>query len=151
MNGSHHLDANVILRFLLADNPKQSPKAKEVFALAQAGRLTLCASHVTLAEVTWVLHSYYAFERSKLAQTLRELILHEGVEIEHEDVVLDAFERFGKVNVDFIDCYTAALAKHAVCPVMTDDRDFRKFTDVTAQTPTEVVAATKKTDAESKS
>jgi predicted nucleic acid-binding protein len=121
----HHLDANVALRLLLADYPKQSPKARELFELAQAGKLTLCASHVTLAEVTWVLHSYYNFERTKLAQTLRELVLHEGVQIENEDVVLDAYDRFGKVNVDFIDCYTAALAKHAGCPVVTEDRDFR--------------------------
>lgn len=119
-------------------------KAKEVFELAQAGRLTLCASHVTLAEVTWALHSYYEFERGKLAQTLRELILHEGVEVELEDMMLDAFDRFGKLNVDFIDCYTAARATQAGCPVITEDQDFRKFADVAARTPAEVVAAAKK-------
>jgi predicted nucleic-acid-binding protein len=141
MSEPHHLDANVILRFLLADDPKQSPKARGLFALAQAERLTLCVSHVTLAEVTWVLHSYYEFERNKLAQTLRELVMHAGLEIENGDVVLDAFERFGKANVDFIDCYTAALAKHTGHPVVTEDRDFLKFSDVTAQRPEEVIAA----------
>jgi predicted nucleic acid-binding protein len=73
MSGRHHLDANVILRFLLADDPGQSPKARTLFELAQAGRLTLFISHVTLAEVSWVLLSYYGFERSKRAQALREL------------------------------------------------------------------------------
>lgn len=144
MNGPHHLDANVILRFLLADDPKQSPKAKELFELAQAGKLTLRISHVTLAEVTWVLHSYYDFQRGKLVQTLRELALLEGLEIENEDVVIDALERFGRVNVDFIDCYTAALAKHAGCPVVTEDRDFRKFPDVTARSPADVIASARR-------
>ena len=141
MSQTHHLDSNVILRFLLADDPKQSPKAKELFESAQAGRLSLSVSHVTLAEVTWVLFSYYDFERGKLAQTLRELVLHEGLEIEDEDVVLDAFERFGRLNVDFIDCYTAALAKGSGRPVITDDRDYRKFSDITAQSPGEVIAS----------
>jgi predicted nucleic acid-binding protein len=145
MSKTHHLDANVILRFLLADDPKQSPKARELFALAQAERLTLRISHVTLAEVTWVLHSYYEFERSNLAQTLREFVMHDGLEIENGDVVLDAFERFGKANLDFIDCYTAALAKHTGGSVVTDDRDFRKFSDVTAQRPEEVIAALNRT------
>lgn len=139
MSGGHHLDANVILRLLLADDPAQSPRAKALFELAQAGRLTLFISHVTLAEVSWVLLSYYQFERSKLAQTLRELVLHEGVEVDDSDVMLDAFERFGRMNVDFIDCYTAALAKAQGCIVVTDDRDFRKFADVTARRPEEVV------------
>ena len=86
MSEAHYLDANVILRFLLADDPVQSPKAKELFELAQAGKLVLCASHVCLAEATWVLFSYYNFERSKLAQTLREFVLHDGVNLEREDV-----------------------------------------------------------------
>ncbi|MFZ5494480.1 MAG: PIN domain-containing protein [Verrucomicrobiota bacterium] len=139
MNGGHHLDANVILRFLLADDPGQSPKAKAVFELAQAGRLTLFISHVTLAEVSWVLLSYYEFERGRLAQTLRELVLHEGVEVDDSDVMLDAFACFGKAHVDFIDCYAAALAKARGCAVVTEDRDFRKFTDVTAHRPEEVI------------
>ncbi len=139
MSQGHHLDANVILRFLLADDPGQSPKAKALFELAQSGKLTLFISHVIFAEVSWVLLSYYEFERGKLAQTLRELVLHEGIEVDDSDVLLDAFDRFGKVNVDFIDCYAAALAKAQGCVVVTDAREFRKFADVTARRSEEIV------------
>jgi len=139
MSEGHHLDANVILRFLLADDRSQSPKAKALFELAQAGELILAVSHITLAEVSWVLLSYYKFERTKLAQTLRELVLHEGVEVDDSDVMLDAFDRFGKVNVDFIDCYMAAFAKSRGAVVVTEDRDFRKFPDVVARRPEEII------------
>ncbi len=139
MSEGHHLDANVILRFLLADDRSQSPKAKALFELAQAGELILAVSHITLAEVSWVLLSYYKFERTKLAQTLRELVLHEGVEVDDSDVMLDAFDRFGKVNVDFIDYYMAAFAKSRGAVVVTEDRDFRKFPDVVARRPEEII------------
>jgi predicted nucleic acid-binding protein len=139
MSEAHHLDTNVILRFLLADDPKQSLKARAWFALAQAGKVTLCISHVCLAEVTWVLLSFYAFKRGKLATTLRELVLHDGVEVENVAVLLDAFDRFGRVNVDFIDCYAAALAKHTGCPMVTEDRNFKKFTDLVSRRPAEVL------------
>jgi len=139
MSEGHHLDANVILRFLLADDRSQSPKAKALFELAQAGELILAVSHITLAEVSWVLLSYYKVERTKLAQTLRELVLHEGVEVDDSDVMLDAFDRFGKVNVDFIDCYMAAFAKSRGAVVVTEDRDFRKFPDVVARRPEEII------------
>lgn len=144
MSGGHHLDANVVLRFLLADDPSQSPKAKALFELAEAGKLTLSVSHVMLAEVSWVLLSYYGFERGKLAQTLRELVLHDGVEVDDSDVMLDAFDRFGKANVDFIDCYAAALAKARGGVVITEDRHFRKFPDVTALRPEAVVKSFEK-------
>jgi len=144
MSGTHHLDANVILRFLLADDPGQSPQAKALFDLAQAGRATLFISHVTLAEVSWVLLSFYNFERGVLAAALRDLLLHDGVEVDDRSVMLDTFDRFGKVNVDFIDCYTAALAKDRGCSVVTEDRDFRKFTDVTTRKPGELVESLKK-------
>ena len=139
MSAAHHLDTNVILRFLLADDPSQSPKARALFEFAQAGRLALFVSHVTLAEASWVLLSYYDFERPELARTLRALVLHEGVEVADSAVLLDAFDRFGRINVDFIDCYAAALAKARDSVVVTNDRDFRKFTDVTARRPEEVV------------
>lgn len=41
MSAAHHLDAKVILRLLLADDPKQSQKAGELLELAQAERLIL--------------------------------------------------------------------------------------------------------------
>jgi len=137
MSAAHHLDTNVILRFLLADDPKQSPKARAPFALAQTGKVTLCISNVCLAEVTWVLVSFYAFERGKLATILRELVLHDGVEVENEAALLDALDRFGRV--DFVDRYAAALAKHAGCPVVTEDRDFKKFTDIVSRRPADVL------------
>ena len=43
------LDTNVALRFLLADDPIQSPKAKELFELAETGRARLYLSHVAIA------------------------------------------------------------------------------------------------------
>jgi hypothetical protein len=39
MSEPHHLDANVILRFLLADDPRESPKARSLFDLAQKEEL----------------------------------------------------------------------------------------------------------------
>jgi predicted nucleic acid-binding protein len=41
--------------------------------------------------------------------------------------------------VDFIDCYMAALAKGRGAIVVTEDRDFRKFPDVVARQPEEIV------------
>ena len=57
------LDTNVTLRFLLADDPNQSPKAKELFELAESGGVRLRLSHVAVAELVWVLGSFFDFAR----------------------------------------------------------------------------------------
>lgn len=133
------IDTNVALRFLLADDPKQSPKAKALFELAAAGRVTLMISHVGVAELVWVLHSFFNFERAKIGTTLRGLLLHDGVEIDDLDTALAALDRFGRVNADFPDCYIATLAADSGSAVASYDRDFRKFPDVASVTPEEIL------------
>ena len=102
------LDANVVLRFLLADDPAQSPKAKELFVLAESGRVRLRLTHVAVAELVWVLGSFFNFPRHEVGPKLRGLILHKGVEINDQDVILGALDRFARMNADFPDCYAAS-------------------------------------------
>ena len=133
------LDANVTLRFLLADDPKQSPKAKELFALAESGRITLRLTHVAVAELVWVLTSFYDFSNADVGTRLRGLVLHKGIEIAEVGLILDTLERFAGVNVDFPDCYAAALAAGGATPITSYDRDFRKFPDVTCHSPDDIL------------
>jgi predicted nucleic-acid-binding protein len=136
------LDTNVALRFLLADDPAQSPKAKGLFELADAGQIRLHLSHVAIAELVWTLDSFFEFPRQDIGTKLRGLVLHDGIRVENQDVVLSALERFGRLTVDFPDCYAASLAAAQSCPVTSYDRDFRKFKDIICKTPDEILAET---------
>lgn len=133
------LDTNVALRFLLADDPQQSPKAKALFELAEAGTIRLHLSHVGIAELVWVLDSFFDFERAKIGATVRGLILHNGVEVFDLDPLLAALDRFARVNADFPDCYAASVAAATSVAVTSYDRDFRKFPDVTCLAPDEIL------------
>lgn len=133
------LDTNVVLRFLLADDPAQSPKAKALFELAESGKVRLHLSHVGVAELVWVLDSFFDFERTTIGTTLRGLLLHTGVEVENLDAALAALDRFARHNADFPDCYAATLAANAGATVASYDRDFRKFTEVKCLTPDEIL------------
>lgn len=133
------LDINVVLRFLLADDPVQSPKAKSLFQLAEAGKVRLFLSHVALAELVWTLDSFFEFPRQEIGTKLRGLVVHEGIDVEEQDVVLIALDRFAQVNADFPDCYAASLALAHTQSVASYDRDFRKFKDISWQTPDEIL------------
>ena len=133
------LDTNVVLRFLLADDAKQSSHAKALFEAAEAGKVGLFLSHVALAELVWTLDSFFNFPRDQIGKTLRGLLIHDGVQVDDRDTALVALDRFSRVNIDFPDCYAAALAIARSGTVCSYDRDFRKFPEVVWQKPEEIL------------
>jgi predicted nucleic acid-binding protein len=54
---------------LLNDNDELSPKAKHVMDMADKGEITLLVSVITIAEVVWVLESFYEIAKSQIADT----------------------------------------------------------------------------------
>ena len=52
------LDTNVVLRFLLRDEPRMATAAEALFARAERGEVKLLIDSVILAEVLFVLQSF---------------------------------------------------------------------------------------------
>ena len=129
------LDANVILRFLLADHKTHSAKALQLFEEAESGdSMKLFISDVCLAEVAWVLSSFYKLDREVIAAHLKGLLLHSGVDAENPTVLIEACEAFGVLKLDFIDCYNAMLAQYGDGELATFDKDYRKFPNLKLMT-----------------
>jgi len=123
------LDANVILRFLRNDDPKQSPLAKKLFAAANDGKLTLLLTPVTLAEVFYAFRSSYKMGRKEIAALLQDLLRTGILEVAEIDVLMDALSRVETANVDFGDALLAAESAADDIPVASFDTDFDKFPD----------------------
>jgi len=94
---------------------------------SQITPITLHLSHVCFVEIAWVLISFYKLERAEVAAKLKAVILHSGVICEAIDVVLEACESFATHNIDFIDCYNAALAQGRGAKLASFDKDDQKF------------------------
>ena len=125
-----HLDANVILRFLRNDDPKQSPAAAQLFQRAANGKAFLFVSAVTINEVFFALTSFYKLSHPDVAQKLLPFVRTGVAEFENEACLLDALRRVMTENVDFGDAYLAAFAAQHKDLVASFDRDLRKFTDL---------------------
>jgi len=123
------IDANIILRYLLKDNDELSPKAKDVMDRADKGEITLLVSVITIAEVVWVLESFYELTKPQIADTLSAFISSRGIECEERDNVLLALEYYKLRNVDFIDAYLAqhALSSDAEGIITFDKKHFRRL------------------------
>ena len=124
------LDANVILRFLRNDDPRQSPAAARLFEKASAGAVNLFVTAVTINEVFFALASFYKLSHPDAAKKILPFVRTGVVEFEEEECLVDALQRVISGEVDFGDAYLAASAVGANDLVASFDRDFRRFKDV---------------------
>ena len=124
------VDANVIVRFLVADHAVHFEHAACLMRQAEEGEVRLVLLDAVVAELAYVLTSVFSKNRASTADALRAIVSHPGVETPGAAVLLDALSRFASTRVDFIDCYLAAHAAEATLEVATFDNDFRKFNDV---------------------
>ena len=108
------IDANVILRYLLADHLEHHNKATEII---EQGSFTTIE---VVAEVVYVLNGVYKESRDNIYKVL--MILFESVHIEHNDMVSTSLEVYSRTNLDYIDCVLVARKKVFGDDVFTFDR-----------------------------
>jgi predicted nucleic-acid-binding protein len=99
------LDTNVIIRYLVQDEPKQSKQANGIIETAIAEGLKLSISQVTLCEVVWVLERCYHVHKMELINVIKQLLKTQQIQVEHESVAQEALLDFEHhTSVDFSDC-----------------------------------------------
>lgn len=122
------VDANVVLRCLIRDDERLFSLASGVMEMAERGEVRLHLSPLTVAEMVWVLDSFYEYPREQVAEVVSSFVRADGVAVEERDLIIEAIEDYSNLNVDFIDAYIAAKASLTKWPVVTFDRaHFKKL------------------------
>lgn len=105
------VDTNYFLRFLLADNPIQHEKAKQLFLDAAQGRVKLFTSVAVIFEIYWVLSSFYKKERQEIAGALKSVFDLDFIRIEDKEILSEALSTYEKTSFDLEDSFNLAFAK----------------------------------------
>ncbi len=125
------LDTNVLVRYVMQDDAKQSPKATrliESLTVDEPGFISI----VSVVELGWVLSSCYGLSREQLAQAVEALLRTKEVVIDRADHVLKALRVFKATSADFADCLIARAAASAGCDrTMTFDIGAAKVAGMT--------------------
>ena len=72
------VDTNVFLRFLVNDDPAKADACEALFRNAIAGDETLCTSDMVIAEIIWVLESYYELNKSDIRESVEKILNNVG-------------------------------------------------------------------------
>jgi predicted nucleic-acid-binding protein len=97
------LDTNVLVRFLVGDDPDQASRAAALFARATRNGEKLIVAQIVVCELVWVLGYAYEKTRSEIAAGLSTLLRARQLAFEDVDQIQGALERFAAGEGDLAD------------------------------------------------
>jgi predicted nucleic-acid-binding protein len=120
------LDTNVLVRYLVQDDPAQTRRAN-TFIGAALDRGERCAiGIVVLCELVWVLRDAYGHDRATIGATLEQILDAVEFVVETSDVARQALADYRQGPGDFADYVIGRRNRGAGCDVTaTFDRALR--------------------------
>ncbi len=108
------LDTNVLVRYIMQDEPKQARKANTLIeSLAQQAPGYVPV--VVVLELFWVLTKSYELTRQQVAQAIELLLRAEELMVDRAEHVARALRLYQSSTADFADCLIERIAASAGC------------------------------------
>lgn len=124
------LDTNVLLRYLMQDDPHQSAQATaliDTLSISNKGFVSL----VVIAELVWALSYVFQLSRNEVSALLSSVARMPELRVEKVVVFLRALRLCNTTSADFADCLIAIVAKRAGSShTATFDRKAAKLPDM---------------------
>ena len=130
------VDANVVLRYLTKDPPTMAGASLKLFTAAQKGKISLKMISITVAEVVWVLESFYSYSKNEIAEILTQFLFSDGLTVENLGSIIEALALYQKNNLDFADAFLSVVSLGDDQPIIYSfDHDFDRVTGITRLEP----------------
>ena len=121
------LDTNVLLRYMVGDDPVQSAKAAEIIERQVTQENPGFVSLVSILEIVWVLGSLYECSRGEIADHIEMILAADTLEIQNEQEVYQAVIALRSGTGTFEDALIGALGAWRGCSTtLTFDRSAAK-------------------------
>lgn len=101
------LDANLIIRFLLKDNPPQAESAKKLLT-ETTERLIL--TDLVIAEVVWVLQSIYQLTKQEIIEKILKMLELKSLIVNYP-LFVNSLLIYKDYNISFVDAYLIAFCE----------------------------------------
>ena len=125
------LDTNVLVRYIMQDDPKQARKASlliESLTQAAPGYVPV----VVVLELFWVLTKSYELSKEQASQALEMLLRTKELVVDRAEQVAGALRLYKSSTADFSDCLIERIAASAGCErTMTFDAKAAKLAGMT--------------------
>lgn len=109
------LDTNVLVRYLVQDDPAQSRKATQLIARECTREEPGFINRIVLCELVWVLESAYGYSKDTIAGVVEKVLQTSQFQIEDVQAAWTAFRLYQKGKADFADCLLGTINRSHGC------------------------------------
>jgi predicted nucleic-acid-binding protein len=121
------IDANIVLRHVLADHAELSPRANSIMEPIRLGQRRALLLHAVLAECVYVLQRKSGIDRAAIASRLLLVCGYKGMIGESLQIAKRALRTYAASNISFVDALLACTASESGQGLLTFDRDLVKL------------------------
>lgn len=125
----YFIDTNIFLRILVKENEKTFKECYQFLKLVNTKKVKAFTSVLVIAEIDWVLESFYGFKKEKVIKVLESISKLKGLGIIDKTNLLLSLRFYKKYNVKLIDALIAAHPKinRQKATIVSYDKDFDKM------------------------
>ena len=109
------LDTNILVRLLVEDDAVQMEQARRFMESRCTPESPGFINCVVLAELVWVLESFYRFDRARIAAAIESMIAGRDRVVEYHDDVREALAEFKSTSIDFTDAMIGRINRARGC------------------------------------
>jgi predicted nucleic-acid-binding protein len=109
------LDTNVVIRYLVQDDKKQSAAATRFIEKSLTTDVPGYINHITLCEIVWVLQRCYGVTKQQLRDIIEGLLTTKQLIVENVEVAWKALRAYDANSADFCDALIGQANIHSGC------------------------------------
>ena len=83
------IDTNIFIRFLTDDVPEKADSCEKLFKQAVEKKETLFTTEMVIAEIIWVLESYYDLQKDDIAGKMEKILNTHNLLCPNNDLILN--------------------------------------------------------------
>ena len=123
------IDTNLLVRYLINDDQKKAAAVDNLLDKAIKGELRIVVPSVVIAELVWVLESFYQLEADAILELVEAIVNTSGLDVTDKSTVISALRLYKNRNIDFIDAWIIEFAKErGIKTIYTFDK--KHFKDI---------------------
>jgi predicted nucleic-acid-binding protein len=131
------LDTNLLVRYLTEDEPLKAEAVERLLNRAAKGEVRLVTPAVVVAELVWVLESYYKMAGAQIADLVDSLLQTSGLEVQDHRLIRRAVAAYRENKIDFVDAWIMAFARQRSVNLIYsyDKKHFKTGPDLEVRQP----------------
>ena len=131
------IDTNLLVRYLTGDDPQKAMAVDNLLNRAIRGELKILIPSIVVAELVWVLESFYVMKAQEIAELVEAIVNTPGVEVTDKGIIVSALRLYRNKHIDLIDAWITEFAKEReIKTIYTfDKRHFKDINGIEAISP----------------